>query len=194
MGRIAKILSFVRVIRNGANVSDIKTDPGGGANVTVEHFAPLGDDSHPLNTDYVATMDISRTGGGVAVGFVDPLNAPKASPGDKRIYGRDADTGAVVVEIWLKNDGTAIVSNDNGSVVLSPGGSIKGDNGSGSFELAEGGDFLVNGVTIDTGGNISATSVAATSVAVAGKEMSGHTHSQGNDSSGDTQAITNGPT
>ena len=223
MGRLAKILSFIRVIRNDAKVSDVKIDPGGGANVTVEHFAPPGDDSYPLDSDYVATMGIPRTGGEVAVGYVDPLNTPKANQGDKRIYARDANTGAVVVEVWLKNDGTAIVSNDEGSATLQPDGgtivttpnstfdaaadgSIKGDNGSGSFELQSGGDFVVNGVTIDISGNIIAPAnvtavgtvgaaivAATTGLTVAGKEMSGHTHSQGNDSNGDSQVDTNGP-
>ena len=200
MGRLAKLLSFIRVTRNGAKISDVKVDPGGGANVTVEHFAPPGDDSHPLESDYVATMGVHRTGGEVAIGYVDPLNTPKANQGDKRIYARDANTGAVVVEVWLKNDGTAIVSNDDGSVVLNSNGSIKGDNGSGSFELQSGGDFVINGVIIDTNGNITspatvsaATVAATTALTVAGKEMSGHTHSQGNDSDGDSQVNTDGP-
>ncbi len=182
MGRLAKILSFIRVTRNGAKVSDVKVDPGGGANVTVEHFAPPGDDSFPLNSDYVATMEIPRTGGEVAVGYVDPLNTPKANQGDKRVYARDADTGAVVVEVWLKNDGTAVVSNDEGIFTLAPSGSIKGDNGSGSFELQAGGDFIVNGVTIDTSGNITSpatitgVTVTAPSMQTGGKELAGHDH------------------
>lgn len=172
MGRIAKLLSFVRLTRNDAKVSDVKVDPGGGPNITAEHFADAGDDSHPLTTDYVALNTDSGSGRESAIGYLDPINAPKAQPGDKRIYGRDADTGEVVVEVWLKNDGTAIVSNDNGSVTLRPDGgavittpestfdaaadgSITGDNDGGSFQLQAGGDFLVNGVTIDTSGNIS---------------------------------------
>ncbi len=171
MGRIAKLLSFVRLTRNEAKVNDVKVDPGGGPNVTAEHFAAAGDDSHPLPGDYVALNTDSGSGRESAIGYLDPLNEPKAQPGDKRIYARDED-GVVIVEIWLKNTGEATVFNENGSVTLRPDGgtitttpestfdakadgSIKGDNGSGSFELAAGGDFLVNGVTIDTSGNIS---------------------------------------
>lgn len=172
MGRIARLLSFVRLTRNDAKVSDVKVNPGGGPNITAEHFADAGDDSHPLTSDYVALNTDSGTGRESAIGYLDPINEPKAQPGDKRIYSRDADSGAVVVEVWLKNDGTAVVSNENGSVTLRPDGgtvvatpestfdaaadgSITGNNGSGSFQLAAGGDFLVNGVTIDTSGNIS---------------------------------------
>lgn len=189
MGRIAKLLSFLRTSRNEAKISDVKADPGGGPNITAEHFADSGDDSHPLPGDYVALNTDSGSGRESAIGYLDPLNEPKAQPGDKRIYGRDSESGAVVVEVWLKNDGTAIVSNDNGSVTLRPDGgtvvttpestfdaaadgSIKGDNGNGSYELQAGGDFLVNGVTIDTSGNVT----IPTSLNLAGKEIAGHDH------------------
>lgn len=210
MGWINKILSFTRVVRNGAKVSDVKVDPGGGPNITAENYSPAGDDAHPLTTDYALSVGVPRSGGAVVAGYVDPLNEPKAQAGEKRIYGRDANSGAVIVEVWLKNDGTAVVSNDNGSITLRPdggtvtttpastfdaaaNGSIKGDNGSGSFELTVGGDFLVNGVTIDTAGNItSPTSVAAPSIVADGKELAGHTHpiTSGSSAPGPTGANT----
>ncbi len=200
MGLIALLKSFTRVVRNGAQASDVKIDPSGGANLTVEHFAPPGDDSNPLPNDFVVAVSIPRTGGWAAVGYIDPLNVPKAAPGEKRIYARDPSDGSDIVDLWLKNDGTGILSNANGSVTLSPDGGIKGDNGSGSFELQSGGNFVVNGVIIDANGNITTTgtitggTIAATSsMTVAGKEMGGHTHAQGNDSNGDTQVNTGGP-
>lgn len=172
MGRITRILSFVRALANGAKVSDVKTDPGGGANITAQHFAPPGDDSHPLPDDYAATMPVTRSGSEVAVGYLDPKNEQKAQLGDKRIYARDPEDGSTIVEVWLKNTGEAVTSNKNGSATLSPDGSstlttpeatfqasadggIKGSNSAGSFELQAGGNFVVNGVTIDTDGNIS---------------------------------------
>ena len=171
MGRIAKLLSFVRLTKNDANVSDVKVDPGAGANITAEHFAAPGDDSHPLPGDYVALNTDSGTGRESAIGYLDPLNEPKAASGEKRIYARNSD-GEVVVEVWLKNTGEATIVNENGSVTLQPDGgtitttpestfeakadgSIKGANSAGAFELQAGGDFLVNGVNIDPNGNIS---------------------------------------
>lgn len=171
MGRIAKLLSFVRLTRNNAKVSDVKVDPGGGANITAEHFSAPGDDSHPLPGDYVALNTNSGTGREDAIGYVDPLNEPKALPGDKRIYARD-ENGVLIVEIWLKNTGEATIFNANGSVTLSPSGSIKCANSSGSFELQAGGDFVVNGVTIDTNGNVTIPN----SLTLAGKEIAGHDH------------------
>jgi len=206
--RIAKLLSFTRTTSNDAKVTDVEIDIGGGDNRTAQHFSAPGDDSFPLITDYVLATDTPRSGSKAAVGYIDPVNTPKADKGDKRIYGRKAD-GTPVNEVWLKNDGSVLISNDNGSLLVRPDGSIKGDNGSGSFELETAGDFLVNGVKIDTFGNITcpATIVAVTSVSapllaatgaggsltVAGKEMKGHTHTQGNDSAGNTEQNTGGP-
>ena len=48
MGLIAKLLSFTRVTRNNAKISDVKVNPGGGPNITVEHYATPGDDSFLL--------------------------------------------------------------------------------------------------------------------------------------------------
>lgn len=171
MGRLAVLLSFLRTTKNGAKVSDVKVNPGGGANVTAEHFSAPGDDSHPIPGDFVALNGDSGTGRESATGYLDPKNAPKALPGDKRIYARGSN-GVLIVEVWLKNTGEATTVNANGSVTLRPDGgtlittpectfdakadgSIKGANAAGSFELAVNGDFLVNGVTIDTSGNIS---------------------------------------
>lgn len=158
MGRIATILSFSRVERNSAKISDVKIDPGGGSNITAEHFAPAGDDSFPLKTDYVVTNDIPRTGGEAVIGYVDPINTPQANEGDKRIYARDANTGAVVVEIWLKNDGSGILSNANGSL-----------------ELQANGDILINGVKIDSAGAVTVPN----SLTLASKEIAGHDHPAG---------------
>lgn len=217
MGRIARLISFVRELRNGAWVSDVKSDPGGGPNTTAQHFADPGDDSHPLPDDYETRVEEVGTGRESTVGYLDPLNKPKAQPGDKRIYARDASTGAVVVELWLKNDSTAVLTNANGTVTLTPAGdilidtpncdfdvksngSIKGSNSAGSFELQTGGNFVVNNVTIDVAGNITtpvkvsaADMEASSSLIVNAVEMDGHVHPQGTDSAGDSQANTGGP-
>lgn len=155
MARIAKLLSFLRVTRNGAKISDVKFDPGGGLNITGEHFAPAGDDAHPLTTDYLVEVDTQRSGGAGVVGYLDPINEPKATPGDKRIYARNPTTGAVVVDLWLKSDGAAVISNSNGS-----------------FELTAEGDFIINGVIIAADGSVT----IPLSLNLDGKELAGHDH------------------
>ena len=193
MGLITRILSFTRTFRNNSNVSDVKVDPGGGANLTCENMSPCGDDAPPLLTDFAVVVPIQRTGGKVVVGYLDGINVQKSNPGDKRNFARDASTGLDVVELWLKNDGSGTLSNANGSVTLEADGSftsttsvgtlqnsstglIKGDNGSGFFQLLPNGDFDANGFIFTAGGSASGASVSATSVMAAGKELAGHDH------------------
>lgn len=175
MGVVCRVLSFTRAMRNGARVSDTKSNPGGGANLTGEHFSAPGDDSYPLSTDYVYKARGAQAGRFVSIGYLDPLNTPKAQKGDKRIYARDATTGAVVVEVWLKNDGAAIIENAGAIVTVSPNGSILGSNSAGRFELENGGDFVANGVTIKPGGIIE----GVTSLTAGDKELVDHTHPAG---------------
>lgn len=176
MGRLGRLLSFLRTTRKDLPISDVKFDAGGGYNLTSEHFAPAGDDAHPLPSDFVAFLPIMATGRGVVVGYADPAAQQLAEPGEKRIYARDGD-GVDVVHLWLKADGSAVLDNSVGSVTLGADGSIAGANGNGSFELEAAGNFVVNGVTIDTDGNItSPASVSAPSVIADGKELTDHDH------------------
>jgi hypothetical protein len=104
MGRIAEVLSIERTSDGTA----IKVDPGGGANVTAQHFADAGDDSQPLPGDFTALEDSSGAGAEQVSGYHDPKNAGQAGPGEKRIYSRNAD-GAPVAEVWLKANGEVVI-------------------------------------------------------------------------------------
>lgn len=152
---IAKLLSFVRSLSNDAKITDVKIDMGGGDNKTAQHFSAPGDDSFPLKTDYVLASDIARNGGKVVHGYLDPINNPEALEGDKRIYGRDPINGVAVNQVWLKSDGSILISNANGSALIMPNG-----------------DFSVNGVTITVNGDI----IAPNSLLLSGKEIAGHDH------------------
>lgn len=168
MGRVAKVLSFLRTTRNGAKLSDVKLDPGGGSNITGEHFADPGDDSYPLEGDYAATLEIPRSGSQVPIGYSDTINTPKAEAGEKRIYGRDPATGQAVNEVWLKSDSSVIISNALGAIELKADGSVD-----------------INGAVISPTGEVTnATGVV----------LGTHVHAQGNDSGSDTQVPTNPPT
>jgi hypothetical protein len=165
VGRIARILSFVRSEINGAKVSDVKSDPGGGPNTTAQHFQPAGDDAHPLPGDYVATSAAAGTGRETAVGYLDPANEQKAAAGEKRIYARDPSSGDSVVEVWLKSDSTAVIINANGSVTLAPDGSVEATNANGSITLGADG-----GTTVETP---AATFTAAASGSIKGENGAG---------------------
>ena len=155
MGRIVIIKDFARALRdNGSRVSDVIVDPGGGNNITGEHFSDPGDDAFPLVTDYAIAVDTQRKGGAAVVGYVDPINTPKALIGDKRIYARDSN-GDSVAEIWLKSDSSIVISNDNGE-----------------FELKSDGSIDINGVIIDASGNVTIPGT----LSVTGKDFATHTH------------------
>lgn len=168
MGRVGFLLAFIRTLRNGTNVSDVQVDRGGKDNRTPEHFSAPGDDAYPLAGDYVALLSQTGTGRESVVGYIDPKNLQKANVGDKRIYARDANTGDQIVELWLKNDGTAIMYNDNGIVTLQPDGEVN-----------------INGARITINGDV---------ITAKGVSLNYHYHEQGNDNDGDGQVATEIPT
>lgn len=162
MGRIVVIKNFARAIReNGSHVSDVIVDPGGGANITVQHYADPGDDSYPMLTDLGVIIDTPGKGRAKIVGYLDPINTPKTISGEKRIYSRDSN-GVSIAEVWLKSDGSIVGSNLNGN-----------------FELKADGSFFISGDVVISG-----------NLSVAGEDFITHIHPQGNDSAGDTQVPT----
>ena len=105
MGLMGVLKSFTRVIRNGANISDVKADTGGGRITTAENFSPAGDDSFPLLTDIPFIVSAPGTGRFVVLGYLDPVNAGQALEGERRFIARDS-SGAPVSFVWLRNDGS----------------------------------------------------------------------------------------
>lgn len=191
MGKIGKLNTY------DDEISEANINPGGGANQTCEHYACAGDDSVPLSGDWVSTTSTQRTGVDAVSGYKDSKNNSKAQAGEKRIYARDG-SGNTIVEFWLKNNGDAVLSNESTSFEVNIDGSVKCDNGAGSFELKANGDFVVNGVTIDVTGNIMATNaeitasgtmtvpniIASDSLLAGNKELINHTHPHGEPNTG----------
>lgn len=164
MGRIAKVLEFIRGV---GGKSDTKCDPGGGAIRQAPHAQQPGDDAHPLPGDYAVLVETPQSGGFAAVGYVDPQNTQTAGPGERRVYARTAD-GSQVVELWLKSDGSARLSNAGGYL-----------------ELEAEGDVVGNGARMTRDGDV---------VTSDGVSLRGHTHAQGNDSDNNTEQETEPPT
>ena len=144
MGLITRVLSFIR----GESFSESRVDPGGGDAFRADHFSSCGDDAQPISGDYAATVSVQRTGGQVAVGYVDIGNARKARPGEKRSYARAAG-GNQVSEIWLRNDGTVMITSNS--------------------------DVNINGVTISSTGVVTVPE----SLIVKGDEVADHNHAAG---------------
>lgn len=184
MGRIGKILEFIRSTSFGAMMTDTKADLGGGDIVNAPHFGAPGDDSHPLPGDYAAFVPSVRRGGWFSVGYVDPKNAQTAQKGERRIYGRNVG-GDQVCEVWLKSDGTILADNANGSYSLSPDGSHLLQNSNGYIKLMADGTVDINGFIIGVNGN---------GTTAKGVSVDDHTHAQAVDSAGNTQEETEAPT
>lgn len=171
MGRLARLLGIERKTRNETTVDDCTVDPGGGAQVTAELVTPPGEDCQALPGDTALIVEIDGAGRFVVGGFNDPKNPQEAGPGERQIYSRD-ENGDKIAYIFLKSDGT-----------------IQVNNGSGAFEMQAGGNVVINGVTIDTSGNITgAADIGAsgtvtapngefsTSLEAGGIELVGHGH------------------
>jgi len=169
MGRIAEVLSVERTTTpEGAPVVNVVMDPGGGANVTAEHFADSGDDSPPLAGDFAALEPSAGTGTSRVTGYADTKNASKAKDGEKRLYSRKPD-GTPAAEIWAKADGTVV---------------IQGLLGGGKLELGTDGTFDINGVKITKSGEIKAPGEVSAMTATAAVKLSTHLHPTGMGPSG----------
>lgn len=148
------LIGEVQAVERSDGKLDITADPGGGANVSAEHFAPSGDDSPPLAGDSVALEDSAGSGLKQATGYYDPNNESKAADGEKRIYARDA-TGAATAEIWLKGDGSIEIT-----------------------AIKAGAKVTIHGVEIDQSGNLSAPGLVTGGAAVPAAQvgLTTHTH------------------
>jgi hypothetical protein len=159
MGRHAFVQAFERVTDDdGAHVGEVKIDAGANEIATVEHFGNCGDDAPPLQGDVAALEDSVGAGGEQATGYLDIRNEGKAAQGEKRIYARDKD-GNVVAEIWLKGSGSITI-----------------ENGSGHVTIGDDGNVDINGVKIDTDGNLVAKGEVTAKGETPGTAVSLSTH------------------
>jgi len=117
MGEIAIVESSERVTEDGLRVVEVQCDPGGGANVTAEHYQPPGIDSLPLPGDTVALQPSAGSGRMQTAGYADTANPGKAAPGEVRLFARGTN-GTAGVEVWLRNDGSV-------EITVSGGGKVK---------------------------------------------------------------------
>ena len=127
MGQIAVVIHFLP----GAKPS-VKCDLGAKQIVTAEHYAGLGEDTHPLPGDFVIVERSSGSGRWQVTGYYDPHNAGAAAPGERRTYARTPD-GSLACVVHCKASGEVSIES------LLPGSVID-----------------LNGVKIDRLGNISA--------------------------------------
>lgn len=123
MGLIGILLDWVKRDRSGAQYAEATFDPGAGKNATGVQFGPAGDHARPLPGDYIAAVETAGAGRVIVIGYSDPNNAQDLEPGERRIYARDS-SGAVVVDLFLRADGSATLGNSKGSIKLNADGSF----------------------------------------------------------------------
>jgi hypothetical protein len=121
VARIAEVLSFRRVVDENGNAAEVQCDLGGGDIVTAEVFLPPGSDEQPLPGDFAFLVEGPGTGNWVATGFIDPLLAGTAGPGERVLFSRSAP-GVIASKIHLKADGTIDIN--DGAVVLGIDGTL----------------------------------------------------------------------
>jgi len=158
MGRLGKIVKISDVIKeNGAKLIRVMIDMGGGIsnNIEGDQYNTPGIDSKPLINDVaiLESTNESRGNSGVISGVVDFTSEKKAEDGETRMYSRDAN-GTPVAEVYCKDDGEVVTANDNITSVIRADGSGEISNSSGSIKLLASGNIDLNGVIIDTSGNI----------------------------------------
>jgi hypothetical protein len=132
MGSLGNVVEFLRSVVAGAQAPTVKVDRGGNDSVGGGHFSAPGDDSPPLSGDLAYLGSDQGAGAVQMLGYQDPLTAPKAAAGEKRIYARSGP-GVVACEVWLKADGTVLVSNGLGGIELAPDGSVTFTTSLGTF-------------------------------------------------------------
>jgi hypothetical protein len=145
MGIVGRVLSFFRVTRGSAFLSEVKSAlSGSNHNRTVAHFSAPNEDSAPLPGDFELVIKQRGTGRYAVVGYADTVNAKKSEGGEKRLFSRNAG-GTEVAELWLKNDGSIRLSNAFGYFELKPDGSVE----SNGAKITLIGDFITaSGVSL----------------------------------------------
>ena len=149
MGRIAVVRQWIVQALSGL----VNSDPGGGETLNSQYLQSSGEDAPPLPGDYQFVDEAQGTGATYALGVVDGKNALQAAPGERRTYSRNSE-GAIMATFFMRADGSATISNSNGSHTLAADGSQSMVNGAGSVQLQANGQVSINGLTISPQGQL----------------------------------------
>lgn len=122
-GQQAEVLGVERRVEEGANVTYLKVDVGGGDIEEVQYFEEAGGDSPPIVGDFVAIEELGKSGSKHAVGCHDSKSTPKAEPGEKRIYSR-TESGTLLAELWLRHGEVVLEVFDPSIPVRVKGGKV----------------------------------------------------------------------
>ena len=154
MGRIGKVIkSFIdKLSGSGTNAQFLSIEEFAGDQRTAQIFGPCNEDFAPPEDCKAIEFKLGRGRGYlVSVAYHNQSILPQAIHGEKRLFSTNQAGNTVKAEVFLKQDGTILIENDNGY-----------------FEMKPSGEIEINGATITTSGNF---------VTAAGISLDDHLHS-----------------
>jgi hypothetical protein len=149
LGRVIK--SYIaKVPGSGLLAQWLAVEEFAGDERKAQVFGACNEDFAPPNN--CKTIDVALgvdRGFLAAVAYRNELITPIAEPGERRLFSTNAAGDTVMTEVYLQDDGTVEIKNDNGSIKLAVGGRVLVENANGSIDLkATGAIELTSAVSI----------------------------------------------
>ena len=216
MGRIGKVIkSFIAKLSGSSTDAQFSSVEEFAADQrTVQIFGPCNEDFAPPENCKTLNIPLGRGRGFlISAAYHNQQIAPVAVHGERRIYSTNQAGDTVKAEIFFKQDGTILADNGNVTITASPSGLLEIVT-SGNTEITSAKTIINNDVEIvgdvDIIGSLDVSvridtailGVSATidapvidasnTMSVNSKDVETHTHSQPNDSNGDTEEDTSG--
>ena len=127
MGRIGRVIkSYIDKLSGSstdaqfASVEEFANDQR-----TVQIFGPCNEDFAPPENCKTINIPLGRGRGFlVSAAYHNQQIVPVAVHGERRLYSTNQAGDTVMTEVFLKQDGTILIKNDNASVTIAPDGAI----------------------------------------------------------------------
>jgi len=100
MARYGRVEGIERRVENGATVTYVKVDTGGGDPEEVQHLEAPGEDSPPVIGDFAGVDEVGDSGTKQTNGYFDPKGEAKSANGEKRYVSR-TEQGEKIAELWM---------------------------------------------------------------------------------------------
>lgn len=206
MGIIGKVIkSYISKLSGSSRDAQFgSTEEFAGDERTVQYFGPCNEDFAPPES--CETYNVSLGSGAgylISTAYHNQLITPVAVHGERRIFSTNQAGDTVMSEVFLKQDGEILIKNGKATITIDASGEITIDTG-GEIEITSSKTIINNDV--DIVGNLNVTGTIGSTVSVTapnvvgsvdvssgGKSGLNHTHAQGNDSGGSSEAETNAP-
>lgn len=136
---------------------------------TAQVFGPCNEDFAPPEGCKTINIPLGRGRGFlVSVAYHNQAVEPVAQPGEKRIFSTGPDGSEVMAEVYLKQDGTALIKNAIGRAEIKPDGQIDIANAQASMTILPSGEIVITGA-----GQVSVQSAEKIVEAATAIEMNG---------------------